>query len=173
MTRRNKQEPSRNEANIILVSRSEMKRKMKALQALGEELVKLSPAVLAKFPLKNILRIAITDAQRFSKEAKRRQLQLIGKLMRTIDPEPIQAALNLLNNKHGQQTIKLQKLERLRDQVIVEGDKAIDEVLKKHPSIERQTLRQLARQARKEQKDNKQAKASKEIFKYLRNRNCV
>ncbi len=141
---------------------------MEALQKLGEELVALKPAVLAKFPLDEDLREAIADAQRFEKEARRRQLQRIGKLMRAVDPEPIQAALDLLNNKHSQQSIELHKLEKMRDRVVAEGDKAINDVMALHPKADRQKLRQLARQAKKEQEGNKPPKAYREIFQYLK-----
>lgn len=168
MARKNKRESWEEEEEIIWVSKSELKRDMEILQNLGEALVALKPSVLAKFPLDDDLRDAISDAQRFEKEAKRRQLQLIGKMMRQRDPEPIQAALDLLQNKHGQQSIELQKLERMRDRIIAEGDKAINELMESHPQADRQKLRQLARQAQKEQKDNKAPKAFREIFQYIK-----
>ncbi|MGR5488270.1 ribosome biogenesis factor YjgA, partial [Vibrio alfacsensis] len=94
MARKNQKAPWEEEEEIIWVSRTEMKNDMEELQKLGEELVGLKPAVLDKFPLSEDLREAVADAQRFKNEARRRQLQYIGKLMRTEDPEPIQAALD-------------------------------------------------------------------------------
>lgn len=88
--------------------------------------------------------------------------------MRAVDPEPIQAALDLLNNKHSQQSIELHKLEKMRDRVVAEGDKAINDVMALHPKADRQKLRQLARQAKKEQEGNKPPKAYREIFQYLK-----
>ncbi|CZF83473.1 hypothetical protein GCE9029_03807 [Grimontia celer] len=168
MGRKNKREPWEEEEEIIWVSKTEMKRDMEELQKLGEELVALKPSVLAKFPLDDDLRTAITDAQRFDKEAKRRQMQFIGKMMRARDPEPIQAALDLLRNKHSQQSIELHKMEKLRDRVVAEGDKAINDVMTQYPSADRQKLRQLARQAKKEQEGNKPPKAYREIFQMLK-----
>ncbi len=168
MARKNQRESWEEEEEIIWVSKTELKRDMEVLQLLGEALVALKPSVLAKFPLDDALFDAITDAQRFGKEAKRRQLQLIGKMMRTRDPEPIQAALDLLQNKHGQQNIALQKLERMRDRIIAEGDAAIDEVMENHPNASRQKLRQLARLAKKEQAENKPPKVYREIFQYIK-----
>lgn len=168
MGRKNKREPWEEEEEIIWVSKTEMKRDMEALQKLGEELVALKPAVLAKFPLDDDLRAAIADAQRFEKEARRRQMQYIGKLMRARDPEPIQAALDLLRNKHSQQSIELHKMEKLRDRVVAEGDKAINDVVELYPNADRQKLRQLARQAKKEQEGNKPPKAYREIFQMLK-----
>ncbi len=171
MARKNQKAPWEPEDEIIWVSKSEMKRDMEELQKLGEELVALKVAVLEKMPLSDELRSAIQEAQRFKNEARRRQLQFIGKLMRTEDPEPIQAALDKIRNKHSQVTAVLHKLEDLRDRIVSDGDKAINEALDLYPGIERQRLRQLARQAAKEKQNNKPAKAYREIFQILKDAN--
>lgn len=168
MARKNQKAPWEPEEEIIWVSKTEMKTDMEALQKLGEELVTLKPSVLEKFPLSEDLALAIKDAQRFKNEAKRRQLQYIGKIMRNIDPEPIQAALDKVRNKHSQATAELHKLEQLRDRIVEEGDAAISEVMEMYPEADRQRLRQLARQASKEKKANKPAKAFREIFQILK-----
>ena len=169
MARKNKKEPwEEEEEEIIWVSRSELKRDMLELQKLGEELVALKPALLAKFPLDEDLHKAILDAQRFEKEARRRQLQYIGKLMRSRDPEPLQAALDALNNKHNQQSIELHKIEKLRDKIIEQGDSAINELMAEYPHADRQKFRQLARQAKKEYQENKPHKAYREIFQLIK-----
>ena len=168
MARKNQKAPWEPEEEIIWVSKTEMKTDMEALQKLGEELVTLKPSVLEKFPLSEDLALAIKDAQRFKNEAKRRQLQYIGKIMRNIDPEPIQAALDKVRNKHSQATAELHKLEQLRDRIVEEGDAAISEVMEMYPEADRQRLRQLARQANKEKKVNKPAKAFREIFQILK-----
>ncbi|MGF1752497.1 ribosome-associated protein [Vibrio makurazakiensis] len=168
MARKNQKAPWEPEEEIIWVSRTEMKEDMEALQVLGEELVQLKPSVLEKFPLSEEMAIAIKDAQRFKNEAKRRQLQYIGKLMRSVDPEPIQLALDKIRNKHSQATAELHKLEQMRDRIVAEGDTAIAEVMEAHPEADRQRLRQLARQANKEKKANKPAKAFREIFQILK-----
>ena len=168
MARKNQKAPWEPEEEIIWVSKTEMKTDMEALQKLGEELVTLKPSVLEKFPLSEDLALAIKDAQRFKNEAKRRQLQYIGKIMRNIDPEPIQAALDKVRNKHSQATAELHKLEQLRDRIVEEGDAAISEVMEMYPEADRQRLRQLARQANKEKKAHKPAKAFREIFQILK-----
>lgn len=168
MARKNQKAPWEPEEEIIWVSKTEMKTDMDALQKLGEELVELKPSILDKFPLSEDLAQAIKDAQRFKNEAKRRQLQYIGKVMRNVDPEPIQAALDKIRNKHSQATVELHKLEQLRDRVVAEGDAAISDVMEMYPEADRQRLRQLARQANKEKSANKPAKASREIFQILK-----
>ena len=84
---------------IIWVSKSEIKRDAEALKDLGAELVDLGKNALDKIPLDVDLRAAIELAQRIKKEGRRRQLQLIGKMLRQRDPEPIQTALDKLNNR--------------------------------------------------------------------------
>ncbi|MEZ8353086.1 ribosome biogenesis factor YjgA [Vibrio splendidus] len=168
MARKNQKAPWEPEEEIIWVSKTEMKTDMDALQKLGEELVELKPSILDKFPLSEDLAQAIKDAQRFKNEAKRRQLQYIGKVMRNVDPEPIQAALDKIRNKHSQATVELHKLEQLRDRIVAEGDAAISDVMEMYPEADRQRLRQLARQANKEKSANKPAKSSREIFQILK-----
>ena len=168
MARKNQKAPWEEEEEIIWVSKTEMKRDMEELQKLGEELVNLKPSVLEKFPLSEDLADAIKDAQRFKNEARRRQLQYIGKLMRFEDPEPLQAALDKVRNKHSQATAALHKLEQLRDRMLTEGDDAIADVLELYPQADRQRLRQLARQAVKEKSAGKPAKAYREIFQVLK-----
>ena len=171
MARKNQKAPWEEEEEIIWVSKTEMKNDMTVLQKLGEELVELKPSALEKFPLPEDLAEAIKDAQRFKNEARRRQLQYIGRLMRNIDPEPLQAALDKLRNKHSQSTAMLHKLEELRNRIVDEGDSAIETVLELYPEADRQRLRLLARQARKEKEGSKPPKASREIFQVLKEHN--
>jgi ribosome-associated protein len=167
MARKNQKAPWEEE-EIILVSKTELKNDMIMLQKLGEELVELKPSALEKFPIPDDLAEAILSAQRFKNEARRRQLQYIGRIMRTIDPEPIQAALDKYHNKHAQTTMALHKIEQLRDRVVAEGDEAVEAVLDRYPAADRQRLRQLARQAKKEKQGAKPPKASREIFQLIK-----
>ncbi|MFU8797500.1 MAG: ribosome biogenesis factor YjgA [Gammaproteobacteria bacterium] len=81
--------------DTILKSKSQIKRDMLALQTLGERLVALNSTQLAKIPLDDTIIAAIHEAHRMrSHGAVRRQLQYIGRLMRSVDPKPIQAALD-------------------------------------------------------------------------------
>ncbi|MDO5053697.1 ribosome biogenesis factor YjgA [Pasteurella oralis] len=152
---------------IIWVSKSEIKRDAEALKKLGEKLVNLNKAKLDKIPLEDKLLEAIELAQRLQKEAKRRQLQYIGKLLRNIEVEPIQEALDKLENKHNQQQALLHKLEMLRD-TLIDNDDAFTQFLDQHPEADRQHLRHLIRSAQKEKAQNKPPKAYREIFQYLK-----
>ncbi|PWC13091.1 ribosome-associated protein [Brenneria roseae subsp. americana] len=153
---------------IIWVSKSEIKRDAEALKDLGAELVELGKNALEKIPLDDDLRAAVELAQRIKKEGRRRQLQLIGKLLRARDPEPIQAALDKLKNRHNQQVVLFHKLELLRDRLVAEGDDAIPDILALYPHADRQQLRSLVRNAQKEKAANKPPKSTRQIFQYLR-----
>ena len=153
---------------IIWVSKSEIKRDAEDLKQLGEKLVNLTKANLTKVPLDDSLKDAIELAQRLQKEARRRQLQYIGKLLRSIDAEPIREALEKIENKHNQQQAMLHKLEILRDELIVKGDAALTDLLNEYPSADRQQLRNLIRAAQKEKEQNKPSKAYREIYQILR-----
>ncbi|MFC1079221.1 ribosome biogenesis factor YjgA [Pasteurella multocida] len=155
------------EEEIIWVSKSEIKRDAEALKKLGEKLVDLTKTKLEKIPLEEKLLEAIELAQRLQKEARRRQLQYIGKLLRNIDVEPIQDALEKLENKHQQQQAMLHKLEMLRD-TLIDNPEAITQFLEQYPDADRQHLRNLVRAAQKEKAQNKPPKAYREIFQYLK-----
>jgi ribosome-associated protein len=72
-------------------SKSERKREVLALQKLGEALAQLAETQLAQIPLEPILADAIAAARTIkSHEAKRRQLQYIGRLMCEVNIQPIQ-----------------------------------------------------------------------------------
>ena len=153
---------------IIWVSKSEIKRDAEDLKQLGEKLVNLTKANMTKIPLDDSLKDAIELAQRLQKEARRRQLQYIGKLLRSIDTEPIREALEKIENKHNQQQAMLHKLEILRDELVAKGDAALTDLLNEYPSADRQQLRNLIRAAQKEKEQNKPSKAYREIYQILK-----
>ncbi|CND18153.1 ribosome biogenesis factor YjgA [Yersinia alsatica] len=153
---------------IIWVSKSEIKRDAEVLKDLGTELVELGKNALEKIPLDEDLLAAVELAQKIKKEGRRRQIQLIGKMLRARDVEPIQTALDKLKNRHNQQVSLFHKLETLRDRLVEEGDDAIPTVLELYPDADRQQLRSLVRNAQKEQATNKPPKSFRQIFQYLR-----
>lgn len=157
------------ELEALEISKTQVKKEMLALTALGDRLVNLTERNLAKIPMPEELEEGVMTARRIKSHiAKKRQLQYIGKVLRRIDVEPIQAALNDIDQGDKLQTKHHHKLEKLRDKLINEGDKAINEALSTYPNLDRQQLRQLVRQANKEREQNKPPAASRKIFKCLR-----
>lgn len=153
---------------VILVSKSELKRDAAELKKLGEQLVQLSKNQREKLPLDDDLRVAIELAGQLKREGRRRQLQLVGKMLRQRDVQPLRKAMDKLQNRHNQQLVLFHKLEIWRDALLEQGDEAITRLLEQWPEADRQHLRMLVRKARKEQADNKPPASSRLIFQYLR-----
>ena len=138
------------------------------MQDLGSELVALSPERLRKIEMPDNLRDAIHDAQRFTKhEAKRRQMQYIGKLMRLIDPAPLQAAIDEIKGVSAAANARQHRLEKLRER-LMEDEAVFAEVARDYPGADMQQLRQLRRNALKERLENKPPRAWRELFRQLR-----
>lgn len=149
-------------------SKSQKKRDSLALQDLGGELVALSSAQLARVDMPDSLRLAVREAQRInSNGAKRRQMQYIGRLMREADPAPIQAALDAIKGVSAAAKAREQRLERLRARLI-ENEQGLADIAIAFASADLQQLRQLRRNALKEQELGKPPRAFREIFRVLR-----
>ena len=100
-------------------SKSQRKRDMQALQDMGAELVELSPERLARIDMPDALRGAIREAQRLTRhEARRRQLQYIGRLMRDADPAPIREALDAVKGVSAIENARQHRLEKLRERLL-------------------------------------------------------
>ncbi|HQQ74753.1 MAG TPA: ribosome biogenesis factor YjgA [Pseudomonadales bacterium] len=150
-------------------SKSQRKRDMNALQALGLKLSGLSVDALKKMPLDENLLDAILQHQKiFQREAGRRHLQLIGKLMRFADIEAVQAAYDSTQTVSREASQALHELEHWRTRLLNEGDKAVGEAMQVFPGIEAQPLRQLIRDAKREAEQQKSPMAARKLFQYLK-----
>ena len=151
-------------------SKSEIKRRMLALQELGEALVKLNDKQLTRIPVEDErLSQAIREARAIrSNSARRRHLQFIGKLMRDIDPEPIRRALQGMHQRHEHDKESFHLLERLRDEILESGVAGVELAMARWPEADRQQLRQLVLQHQREQQRGKPPAASRKLFRYLR-----
>ncbi|MFT7286605.1 MAG: ribosome-associated protein [Halieaceae bacterium] len=151
-------------------SKSARKREMTARQTLGEALCDLSERELARMPMESpALLQAVLEAKRIrSNSALRRHRQYIGKLMRGIDPEPLQEALDELHQTRRGEALQFQALEELRDLLIRDGDLALPVLLERFPAADRQNVRQLLRRAHVEAEKEQPPSASRRLFRYLR-----
>lgn len=152
----------------VPLSKTRKKQAMQDLQELGEELVRLPESRLAKLSLPEGLRAAVMDCRRMTKhEALRRQLQYIGRLMRSVDPAPIQAQINQWRGQSSQATALMHKIERWRDRLIAEED-TLTEFLRDVPGVDATEARQLIRNARREAAENRPPKSSRALFRLIR-----
>ncbi len=154
------------------VSRADVKREIAVYQELGVKLVGMSKSQLSKLELDETLYDNILKAKtiRINTEAYRRHLQYIGKLMRHIDIDELQAALKNVLNQNRNESSKLNVAEKTKDQLLKEGDSAIQALIEQYPALERQKLRQLVRQANKElaKKPDEPSKSATELMKYIK-----
>ena len=149
-------------------SKSQLKREMTALQDIGTELAELSRERLARIEMPERLREAILDVQRITKhEARRRQMQFIGKLMRDVDPAPLREALDEVRGISAAANARQHRLERLRTQ-LMEDEAAFAELARDYPAADIQQLRQLRSNALKEAQQGKPPRAYRELFRELR-----
>ena len=151
-------------------SKTQKKKEARSLQKLGEQLVKLSNELIDEIGLPAEIYDAVRSAKKMKQHgALRRQMQYIGTLMRKYDPSPIQEALQNLEAGNERKAMAFQELEHWRDELIAENMSLMEEILHTCPDADRQQLSQLVRQARKEMKSDKPPKASRALFRYMKN----
>jgi ribosome-associated protein len=136
-------------------SKSQLKRDSTRVQELGIRLTKLSPARLKQLPLAELLYQAIREAQKItSHEAKRRQMQLVGKLMRDAQIDPIQAQLAKWEGDSQDEIAAFHQLELWRDKLLAD-DEHFTKFMNLYPAADAQHMRALIRAARKEATANR------------------
>ena len=151
-------------------SKSQRKREMTALQALGESLLRLTPAELARIDLPEPLREAIGEMARISAhEGRRRQMQYIGRLMRQVDPEPPRSAIEDATGESKQAVALMHRCERLRDALLAD-DAALAGVLAELPDADVQQLRATIRAARREHREGRPPKHARLLYRWLHER---
>ncbi|MTI14830.1 ribosome biogenesis factor YjgA [Sansalvadorimonas verongulae] len=154
---------------IILVSKSELKRDAHELRELGEKLSNLKPGQLEKFPLEGRIVDALLETKRItSHNARKRHFGFIGKLMLDQDIDAIRHQLALLDTSSDEYNRRFHLLERWRDRLVEEGNAALGEFMEAYPATDAQHLRQLIRNVSKEKNEEKKATVSKKLFRYLR-----
>jgi ribosome-associated protein len=146
------------------ISKTDLKRESDELQKLGESLLTLRSDLFQSLNLPDKLVEAMADCKRISNfEGRRRQMQFIGKLMRKLDEDTLQAAREALDTQRqgsAKETLALHEAERWRD-ALIEREEAVGEWIALHPDTDAQQLRALVRQARKDRQAIDPAAASK------------
>ena len=149
------------------VSRTKKKQAVEELQRLGAALIALPARELDALDLPAALLAAVREAQRItSHEAKRRQVQFIGKVMRKLDPAPVRAAVAAIARQSGATRARQKRLEQWRERLIAD-DAALTEFAGAHAGTDLQEMRTLIRNARKEIAESKPPRAQRELFRVL------
>jgi ribosome-associated protein len=153
-------------------SKTVLKAQSHALQVLGRELTELPADRLAAVPMPDPLRDAITTYQRTrSHEGRRRQMQYIGKLMRSADEAPLREAVAAASLGSAKETLLLHETERWRG-ALIDDDEALTRWIAQFPDTDAQHLRSLVRAARRDRAaadlEQRQPKSFRELFQFIR-----
>lgn len=152
-------------------SKSQLKREMHALQALGVDLVELPKDAFKRMPMPEALADAVREARRITDhEGKRRQIQYVGRVMRTLAQQEIAALRTALDTHRGvnkAETARLHWIEQTRERLIAHDD-ALTAFLRAHPGADAQEGRTLIRNARKEAQQGKPPRYFRELFQWIK-----
>lgn len=153
----------------VPISRTKKKKDDHARQKLGERLVELPEKELERVGLLDVILKEVLLARKTTAHgARRRQIKHIGALLREVDTEPIENALDHIAQINYESKFAFKKLEKWRDKLKAGNMELVNEILTECPMAERQQLNQLARNAKKEFEGNRGTKASKALFRYLK-----
>jgi ribosome-associated protein len=153
-------------------SKSQLKREMHELQELGAALVALPKDALKRMPMPEKLDDAVREARRITDhEGKRRQMQFVGRVMRSLLDEEtaaLRTALDTYNGVNKAETAKLHWIERIREKLLAD-DAALTDFIRQHPNADPQEGRTLIRNARKEAQQSKPPRYFRELFQWIKN----
>ena len=157
------------ETDDLRPSKSERKRQMLALQKMGERLVSLSRSDLDRINIPDErLRVAVETARGITaRGGLKRQLQFIGKLMRSTDIAPIETGLAMLDQQNVVTTAGFHRVEAARYRLQNEGDSALGDILAIWPAAEPSLLRQWIRQHPREIQRCIEKAHARKLFRYL------
>jgi ribosome-associated protein len=150
-------------------SKSELKRQVRELQDLGDELVALPPAELDVLDLPDDVRDAVIEGRRITAHGARvRQRLYIGKLLRRIDDGPIRAALARRAEMDRQRIRREHVIEQWRERLLADEPAAWTELGGRLAPSDLQELRSLVRQTRAEREATRPPAAARQLFRRLR-----
>lgn len=150
-------------------SKSARKRAAHAAQKLGEELLHLSEAQLEALGLADDLAAAVRAARRMrSRAALARQRQYIGRLMRSLDLEPLRAALAAQRERDAREGERFKRIAHWRERLIAGGEPALAELGHWHPHIDREAWARRVNAARSERARGGGGGAARELLRALR-----
>ena len=153
-------------------SRSQQRREALEVLAIGQQLVALTDAQLARLPVPESLLPHILESRRITSHiAHKRQLAFLAKQMRREDDDTLEAIRDALDEKGDaarREVAAMHRVEAWRDRLLADGDEALAELLDLYPDADRQGLRQLVRNTLEERKRNKPPRAFRELFRHLR-----
>ena len=153
-------------------SKTRLKQQSQDLQVLGVAVSELSNDRLAAIDMPDALRDAIDQFRRTkSFEGRRRQMQYVGKLMRSADEEALREAVAAFKLGSAKDTLALHEAERWRAELIAHDD-ALTRWMLEHADTDTQQLRSLVRAARRDTaskaSDGRQPRSHRDLFQFIK-----
>jgi ribosome-associated protein len=149
-------------------TKGELKRQAQSVQDLADRLIDAPEAVSDSLDLPEKLADAIALARRITSHAARvRQRQFVAKLMRSIDPAPLAAALDARADAARLEAARFKRAERWRDRLVAGGHAALDEFCEEHPAADRAELGKLVAAAVAERQGSRAAGAGRKLFRFV------
>ena len=146
------------------ISKTQRKKQATQLQDVGAALVELSIEQIKRMEMPEALREAVLDCKSITKhEARRRQMQWIGKLMRKMDCDRIAEQLSALEAPTKRQTALFHVAEKWRDDLMADPH-AMARFEREFPHANSHRVRQLMEAAREERAAKRAPKHLRELF---------
>jgi ribosome-associated protein len=163
------------------VSKSQLKREALSKKSLASDVIALGKKQFADAPLDEDLREEFVAARKITAHvARKRQLMFVAKKLRNTDTTEIEQYLATLQQDASQITLRHHRAEAWRDRFLAAGnsgdpnnDHALAEFLEHRPDADRQALRQLIRNARREHAAGKPPASARALFRMLRDMDGV
>ncbi|MGH8751202.1 MAG: ribosome biogenesis factor YjgA, partial [Burkholderiales bacterium] len=122
---------------------------------------------LKELELPEILHDAVSAAAKIRKfEARRRQMQYVGRLMRDVDPAPIRAKLEKWLGNSRRYRAHLHLVERWRERLLA-GETALAQLLEDFPQADAQRLQMLVSATRHEAASGRPPRSFRALFHAL------
>ncbi|MEM7209144.1 MAG: ribosome biogenesis factor YjgA [Pseudomonadota bacterium] len=150
------------------ISKSARKRDAQAILDIAKQLVEMNDKPFASLTLDEPVRDAAVLAKSIKAHGgRKRQIQYLAKLLRQSNLDALYEQLRAMQERAQTDKRKHHECERLRDALINDGDQAIEQALNRWPEADRQHLRQLIRNARRERDRDQAPKSSRALYRYL------
>ncbi len=160
---------SEDEFEEELVSKSQLKREMHALEKLGERLIGLKTQQWEQLNFSRTMIDALEESRRIkSHNAMRRHIRRLAKLLKNEDAEQVEQLFSRMDDDHLQDTHHFHRLERWRERLLQGDDEVLNELLSLCPDADRQHMRQLIRAGKKELAEERTPAAQRKLFTYLK-----
>jgi len=155
---------------VIRPNKSQLRRDSMALLELGKKLTEFEDSKLHRLNLPPALLQAILDGKKIHQNgARKRHFKFVGKLLRSMEVEALEKAVNDVEHRVEQENAQFHQIERWRERLLnPEDSEALTELMQDYPQADAGHLRQLIRNAHKEAKQSKPPRASRLLFQALR-----